>query len=70
MKILENPNYVKVTCPHCKSELGVHLQDIMYNELAHGHHPEFSCTCAACNRNVELPSKMIPLSWLRQLIDD
>ncbi|HWP61377.1 MAG TPA: hypothetical protein VN495_02140 [Candidatus Paceibacterota bacterium] len=69
MKVLENNNFIRVTCPHCTSKLGVHLKDIHYNEMAH-HSPEFSATCGACKGMVPVPGSVIPASWMRTIVGD
>jgi len=69
MKILDNNNYIKVTCKHCQSVLGIHCQDITYYEMAH-HGSPFVATCAACGRNVDIPSSKVPRSWMAVLDPD
>jgi hypothetical protein len=69
MKVLSNNNFIKATCPHCKSSLGVHLGDIRYNEIPH-RCSEFEATCGACGRTVGIDGAVIPRSWIRSLVPD
>lgn len=69
MRILVNNNYIKVVCPGCKSELGVHKEDIRYNEIQH-HCSEFDTTCGACGVRVPIPSGDIPRNWLHTIVPD
>ncbi|MBI3020066.1 MAG: hypothetical protein HYY60_01955 [Parcubacteria group bacterium] len=69
MKILNNNNYVKVTCIHCNSILGIYKKDIHWNEMAH-RSPEFEVKCAACGGMTEVKQPDIPKAWLREICPD
>lgn len=69
MKIIENNNYIGVVCSHCKSKLGVHVEDIHYNEISHNC-SEFEVTCGACGRTTEVKHDLIPNSWIQKIVPD
>lgn len=69
MRVLENNNYIEVSCPHCKSKLGVHVGDIRHNEIAH-RCPAFEVACGACGRSVGLKREQIPANWISTIIPD
>lgn len=69
MKVLENNNFIEVTCSHCHSKLGVHLADIRYHEIAH-RTPPFTASCGACGGTVGVPEASIPRSWVAALVDE
>ena len=59
-QILSQPgkSYLSLTCPFCKSVLGVYPQDIVYGEKP-------SCECAACMTVFVIQETDIP-KWFRQ----
>lgn len=69
MEILKNNNYFKITCSRCRSELGIHKEDIVYNEIVHKN-STFEVTCAACQKIIGLSSAIIPQSWIRDIVPD
>ena len=69
MKILDNKNYIEVTCTNCDSKLGVHKEDIIWNEMAR-QRPEFEVECAACGAMTEVKQSDIPKAWLREIAPD
>lgn len=66
MKVLVDNNYIKAICGKCHSELGVHIGDIRYNDIAH-RCSEFEASCGACGATVAIPAARIPHSWLAQI---
>jgi len=69
MKVLDNNNYIEVVCQHCRSKLGVHLEDIRYNEIPHNC-AEFEVTCGACGHSVGITGTLIPAMWMRSIVPD
>lgn len=69
MKVLENKNYIEVECQHCHSKLGVHMDDIHYNDVPH-RSPMFSAACGACGDLTEVKSAQIPAAWMRSIVGD
>jgi sialic acid synthase SpsE len=67
MKILDNNNYIEVTCTHCNSKLGVHKEDIRYNEIPHNC-SEFEAICGACGGTVGIETGEIPPSWIDDIV--
>ena len=58
MKVLKNNDYVEFTCPKCKSVLGVHCDDIKYDEMQ-----GTLITCVVCGHNCQFPENLIPNRW-------
>jgi endogenous inhibitor of DNA gyrase (YacG/DUF329 family) len=69
MKVLVDNNHISVECPHCKSSLGVFVEDIRYNEMAH-HTSVFETDCGACGKPVGIKDPSIPPSWKHVIIPD
>jgi DNA-directed RNA polymerase subunit RPC12/RpoP len=67
VKVLENKNYVVVECPQCKSKLGVHLEDVCYNEIAH-HCSAFETSCGACGKSIGIKQEDMPASWVAAIV--
>jgi len=69
MKVLHDNNYFIDECPYCHSELGIHVGDIRYNEMAH-HCSSFEVTCGACERVFGISSRKIPAGWMLKIIPE
>jgi len=67
MKVIDNNNYIEVICPHCNSKLGVHKEDIRYNEIPH-RCSEFEVECGACGNTVGIEPEKVPSSWKDDII--
>lgn len=66
MIVIKDNNYIKAGCPHCDSELGIHIQDITYHEMGTY---EYTTKCGACQQIFGLKSSTIPNAWKMQLAD-
>ena len=67
MIVIENNNYISVECPGCKSKLGIHLEDIRYNEITHNC-SSFEATCCACGNRIAINESLIPRNWIITLV--
>ncbi|OGF27829.1 hypothetical protein A2331_07025 [Candidatus Falkowbacteria bacterium RIFOXYB2_FULL_34_18] len=68
MKVLEDNNYIRVTCSKCKSILGVYARDIYYDDV--GHYVGCSVICASCGTIIRIADKDIPSAWRSIIFDD
>lgn len=62
MIIIENNDYIEVTCPHCQSKLGVHCEDIIDNDVG-----PITTKCVVCNRTINITLSQIPSRWNAKL---
>ena len=62
MKVIQNNDTIEVTCPGCKSVLGVGVDDIRYIEMAH-HGSQFQSSCVLCGHNLDISSGKVPRRW-------
>lgn len=69
MKVLENNNFIEVVCGFCHSKLGVYVEDIRYNDIAHNC-PPFEATCGACGRATEVKEALIPRAWMPAIVQE
>ena len=66
MKVLNNNDYVKKVCPHCKSTLGIMCEDISYKDISMGMY----VICAVCDRSIDIRDDEIPRRWLPIIFAD
>ena len=67
MIVLEDNNFIPVECPHCKSKIGVHLNDIIYHEM---HSAPYTARCGACHGTVNIREQTIPTAWIAKIVDE
>lgn len=60
MEVIINNDYVRKTCPFCKSVLGVHKEDIHVVEFETDY-----VICAVCGKKFSVP--IIPKHWKADL---
>ncbi len=65
MRVIENNDFIEVTCPHCKSKLAVHCEDIIDNDVG-----PLTIKCGVCGRTIETNAGQIPNHWKSIIFKD
>lgn len=69
MRVLKNNDIIQVTCPGCRSELGVEITDVHVNEMCHHGTGQWVC-CSQCGTTIDIPFADIPSHWRATLFAD